>query len=56
MDRHHEAGTVALRAPELENPCLGTIRIEEEDRGLPLHLYSYLGYRKLQFKSDLKCW
>ena len=36
-------GTVTLRAPELENPCLGTIRIEEEDRGLPLHLYSYLG-------------
>jgi len=39
----HEAGTVTLRAPELENPCLGTIRIEEEDRGLPSHLHSYLG-------------
>jgi len=24
-------GTVTLRAPELENPCLGTVRIEEED-------------------------
>lgn len=42
----HEAGTVKFRAPELEHPylgkILGTTRINEEDRGLPLHLYSLL--------------